>query len=109
MEIQKKYPDTVQVLAIHSTDIDRDVQTFIDSAGWKDILFLQDKECDFSIKGEDGEMTTTTSTLCQLIGGSTALPITLILDANGVIQYRRIGSITYASLEQQVTRIMTVK
>lgn len=110
IKLQKKYPETVQIIAVHQAGADAgEVTRCISEHGWDTLLFLQDREISFEIEDEEGNVKTVTQPLFNTYGGTNAWPMTVILDANGVIQYIRKGSITYGALEQQVTRIMTIK
>ena len=87
--LQREYGDRVSVVAIHSNLITEDVQAFLDAHGWQ-LPFAQDP---------DGGV-------IAALGGSTMLPMTVILDAQGVIVYNKVGSVTYEQLESLIAPLL---
>jgi len=87
--LQKTYAEKVAVLAIHSNMITDDVQKYLSQF---------DYEMCFAID-EDGSVT-------ALLGGSSMLPQTVVLDRYGIVTYNNIGSVTYEALEQLVQAAM---
>ncbi|MBQ1410174.1 MAG: TlpA family protein disulfide reductase [Oscillospiraceae bacterium] len=71
----------VAVLALHAPPVTSDVKAYLDSFDYK-IPFAVD---------EDGK-------LCELLGASTVLPQTIIVDADGIVTYNRVGALSYESL-----------
>lgn len=87
--LQREYGDRVSVVAIHSNLVTEDVQAFLDARGWQ-LPFAQDP---------DGRV-------IAALGGSTMLPMTVILDAQGVIVYNKVGSVTYEQLESLIAPLL---
>ncbi len=102
--IKQKYGDAVEVLAVHSAYQPDDVQEYIDTKTdrydegvlWKDygILFAQDRG-----SGYLGEI----YSMCGFTGG---YPGTLIVDADGVVAYRRANSVTFEMLDEEVRKLL---
>lgn len=106
IELQKKY-DNVKIIAVHGDYVDEDVLAFINNNGWDSVLFAQDEVMEISVKNNYGITETVSDTLYNLFGGTGPLPMTVVLDADGVMRYRCIGSITYKDLEQAVMDVMS--
>lgn len=87
--IYEKYPDDVALIAIHSDLVTDDVQAFIDNGGYT-LPFALDA---------DGSVITA-------LGGSVILPMTVVLDRNGVIVYNSVGSINYNQLEALIQPLL---
>lgn len=87
--LQREYGGRVSVVAIHSNLVTEDVQAFLDARGWQ-LPFAQDA---------DGGV-------IAALGGSTMLPMTVILDAQGVIVYNKVGSVTYEQLESLIAPLL---
>ncbi len=81
--LQKAHPGEVTVIAIHSSLVTDDVQEFLNREGYA-LLFGQD----------------TDGTVMSRFGGSTQLPMTVIVDRDGTIRYNRVGSLSYERLEE---------
>ena len=90
-QLAETYGDQINLVAIHSSLITDDVQTFLDAEGLH-IPFGQDDEA---------------GSVIASLGGSTMLPMTVILDANGVIIYNQVGSVTYEKLEELVAPLLS--
>jgi len=86
--LQKNYSQ-VQVAAIHSHLVTEDVPAYIEKTGL-DLAWALDADGGF---------------ISQL-GGSTMLPMTVILDKDGLIVYNAVGSMTYEELEAIVKPLM---
>lgn len=84
-QIYSEYGEEVAVIAIHSSLVTDDV------AGY---LADSDYTMPFGLD-EDGS-------IIDSFGGSTMLPMTVIVDKNGVIVYNRVGSVTYDFLALQM-------
>ncbi len=83
--IQRENPESVAVLAVHSGLIIEDIPAFV--AGLDSALrYAVDETGDFT----------------ALVGASAALPHTLVLDPDGVVNYNQPGSVTYALLAELV-------
>ncbi len=102
VKLQKKYSDKIKTVAIHGDYIDEDVTAFINKQGWEGVLFAQDETKQFTVKNNYGITESFEDTLYNLFGGTGPLPMTVIIDSDGVITFRRIGSIDYKSLEDAV-------
>ena len=91
--LANEYADSVTVAIIHGTDVVEDVQAFITSKGWDGYTahFLQDS---------------TEQKMYLRLGGRTTWPMTVILDENGVIAFTRQGSVTYETLETQISSLL---
>ena len=87
--LQREYGGRVSVVAIHSNLVTEDVQAFLDARGWQ-LPFAQD----------------TDGGVIAALGGSTMLPMTVILDAQGVIVYNKVGSVTYEQLESLIAPLL---
>ena len=79
--LQKTYPDDVSVVAIHSNLVTDDVREFLNREAYA-LSFAQD----------------TDGTVMTRLGGSTQLPMTVIVDRDGTIVYNRVGSMTFDRL-----------
>ncbi len=78
----KAHPDA-RVLAIHSDLITDDVSAYLNAFSYS-MAFAVD---------EGGEA-------ISLLGGTTMLPQTVVVDRYGVVVYNKVGSVTYEALEQ---------
>lgn len=106
-KLLETYSEHVDVVAVHSDGITEDVKNYIENkAGWGGykIIFAQDKVIDFAATDDADAVTTT---LYERMGGGSALPVTVILSADGNMKFRRQGSITYAALEREVKLLLT--
>ncbi len=83
-KIHENYPD-VEIVAIHSSLVTDDVDAY-----------LADKEYTIPFALDDSDIITA-------YGGSTMLPQTIVLDANGVVTYNKVGSVTYELLESLIS------
>lgn len=95
-EIQKHYGDSIYTIAIHSNNLEDDtnyVDNFIEKKGWYDyeIDFAQDL---------------TTNDLYTTLGGKGSLPMTFILDQEGVITHKFLSSITYEMLQESIDSLL---
>ena len=91
----RKNHENVEVIAIHSANVDEPVKDYIEGK-WRDwgIVWLQDRG------------TAQLSEIYDLLGGrNAAYPRTLIVDESGVIRYVFEGSITKSALEAAVKSI----
>ena len=85
-QIYSEYQDTAAVLAIHSDLITDDVSEFLSNF-------------DFSLPIAVDE----TGDIVQLLGATTMLPQTVVIDKNGIVTYNSVGSVTYEKLEEFIT------
>ena len=86
-EIHNKYGGDIFVVALHSSLVTEDVQTYLDKTAYT---------FPFGID-ETGE-------IIKSFGGSTMLPQTVVIDKNGVITYNAVGSVTLESLEALIAQ-----
>jgi len=87
-EIAREYADSVQVVTIHSVYGFEDAQAYIDT-NYPDSKML------FTYDENDGYYH-------LLFPGVDAWPVTVILDENGVIVYKAVGSVKYETLKTVV-------
>lgn len=96
-EIQSTYSNWVKIVALHSYEVDEDVdkQEFIND-GYADfnIIFGQDTE---ELK------------LFNKLGGKSSYPMTVIIDGNGIIRYAKTGGITTEELSAKLDIIIQEK
>ena len=83
--LQKAYPDTVSVVAIHSDLVTEDVDKYLSGYDYE-IPFALDRD----------------GSVIASFNGAMMLPQTVVLDENGVIIYNQVGSLTYEKLEEIV-------
>ncbi len=83
-KLQTEHPEVV-VIAIHSGLVTEDVQAYIDASGLT-ITFALDSD----------------DSVIQSFNGSSMLPQTVVIDADGRIIYNQVGSVTYERLEDIV-------
>ncbi len=82
--LQREHPEDVTVLAVHSgLIIEDDIPGFAAALNC-DLTFAVDETGDFT----------------SLVGGTSALPHTVVLDRDGVVIYNLPGSVTYETLEE---------
>ncbi len=87
--IQQQYGDAVQVVAVHSSLVTEDVEAY---------LSKYDYSIQFALDVDDS--------VIPLYGGSMMLPQTIIVDADGVVTYNAVGSLTTEKLEQLLAGMM---
>ncbi len=103
-QIMEAYEGQAEVVAVHSSHITEDVVSFIASKQdalvpartWKDwkLSFVQDS-------GEEPA-----SDVYDMLGGRDSYPMTVIVDQDGVIVFRREGSVTYDDLLLQMRLLL---
>lgn len=86
-EIYRNYGDDVAVVAIHSDLVTDDVEEYLANYDYQ-LPFALDE----------------TGSVIQSFGGSTMLPQTVVIDADGVIVYNSVGSVTYEVLEDLISQ-----
>ena len=84
-QIGAEYGEDVEMICIHSELVTEDVQAWIDARDYA-LRFALD---------ETGEV-------IKSLGGSTMLPMTVIVDQNGTIVYNAVGSVTYDALRSLI-------
>ena len=82
-ELNREHEGDIAVLAVHSALVTEDPAGFISGRGWN-IPFATDTE---------------EGTVWRIVGGSSTLPQTIVLDRNGVVIYNQTGSVTPEMLE----------
>lgn len=85
-QVYRNYGDKVAVVAIHSDLVTDDVEAYLANYDYR-LPFALDE----------------TGGVIQSFGGSTMLPQTVVIDADGVITYNAVGSVTYEVLERLLT------
>jgi len=88
-QLHNAYGDQVDVLAIHSNLVTEDVPAWLSRQSYT-LPFALDE----------------TGSVIASLGGSTMLPMTVILDQEGVIVYNAVGSVDYAFLEGQIQPLL---
>ena len=83
------HPEDVAMVAIHSNLVTDDVQAYLDKQGYT---------LPFALDSDGGVIAS--------LGGSTMLPMTVVLDRNGDIVYNQVGSVTYELLESLVEPLL---
>lgn len=98
-KVAEEYSDEITVIAIHSDYVESgiDVNEYLITQGWNEwlITFAQD------VVQESG------SYVYDTLGGTGAYPMTVILDAEGVITFKRIGEIEYDELEAAILEALS--
>ncbi len=79
-QVYQQFGDQVEVIAIHSDLVTDDVQAYLDKFDYQMPFALDD------------------AGVIKSFGGSTMLPMTVIVNADGVITYNAVGSVTYEKL-----------
>ena len=92
-DIQNEYKDEVYVVAIHHKDTTEDVSKFINKKEWNtySIDFAQDDDA---------------TNYYEALGGKGTLPMTVIVDQEGIISNKYLSSITYESLKTDVDNLL---
>lgn len=80
--LYQTYGDAVAVVAIHSDLVTDDVEAYLSGFDYR-MPFALDE----------------TGGIIKSFGGSTMLPQTIVINADGVITYNKVGSLTYETLE----------
>ncbi|MBQ3079208.1 MAG: redoxin family protein [Clostridia bacterium] len=82
-ELYRKYPEDIAMIAIHSSLVTEDVPGYLGKLDYRMPFGLD----------ESGDV-------IAAFNGSTMLPQTVVVDANGIITYNAVGSVTYEKLEK---------
>ena len=88
-ELQREYGDAVRVIAIHSNLVTEDVDEY---------LLNLDCEVTFGLDAKNE--------VIPLYGGSMMLPQTIIVNADGIITYNAVGSLTLERLKELLESAM---
>lgn len=88
-EIHAQYGDEIAMAVIHSSLVTDDVPAFLEKKGL-DLPFALDAD----------------GSVIKSLGGSTQLPMTVIVDARGIITYNKVGSVTRELLESLISEAM---
>lgn len=112
-QLQQNYSDDIVVIALHHEYVDQDVQSFINNRSWGEykMFFAQDTTTSAKIINKEeveGEVIEKISynELYKALGGTDTLPHTAIIDMEGKIAYKRTGSVTYKSLEEEMLKVL---
>ena len=88
-EIAGEHPDDLAVLAVHNSMSKDDIPAYLADKGWDNLNFALD---------------TKEKLVWNIVGGSAAMPQTIVLDRSGKVIYNQVGSVTpdlLASLYEQ--------
>ena len=96
-EVYKEYTDKIEIIAIHEGSTYRGEST---------IDFINEWFEGFEIKFGYDDENIKESYCTFLFGEGVALPTTLIVDEDGIICYKRIGSITKDELKGEIEKIL---
>ena len=88
-QLWENYSGDVEVIALHSHLVTDDVQAYLDQQGYT---------MPFALDADGG--------VIEGLGGSTMLPMTVVLDRTGTIVYNQVGSVDYEALEQLVKPLL---
>lgn len=92
--IQKEYGDDVEVIVVHSNqEYFQDIPAYIDTN-------FKDEWGYTHCRDVEGEA------FFKSLGGTQAWPVTAILDEDGVIQYKVIGSTTYDEMKEVIDKLL---
>ena len=106
-KLQQEYAGEVEVIAIHSVNIDYPVQEFINTSkkrteDWStySITFAQDATN--AVELSSGQKVSAYTAF----GGKDAYPVTAIVSSDGVLSWIKQGSVTYELLEQEFLKVL---
>ena len=85
-ELSRNHPEDVVVIALHSNMVTDDVENYLSQF---------DYQMPFGLD--------TTGEIIAAFHGSTMLPQTVVINADGIITYNAVGSVTYEMLEKLIT------
>ncbi len=88
-QLYSAYGDRIAIVAIHSSLVTDNVEEFLDEEKL-DLPFALDA----------------TGDVIKSLGGSTQLPMTVIVDADGKVVYNKVGSVTYEKLVSLITPLL---
>ncbi|MBQ3290755.1 MAG: redoxin family protein [Mogibacterium sp.] len=84
-ELAGEHKDDVAVLAVHSSMSKDDIPAYLADKGWDNIQFALDTKDDL---------------VWNIVGGSSTMPQTIVLDRDGRVIYNQVGSVTPDLLAQ---------
>ena len=84
-ELYKTHKDDIAMLALHSDIVDDDPQAYLDEHG-------KDWVMPFAVENDD-------EAIWDIVGGTTAMPQTIVLNRKGEVVYNQRGSVTPEMLE----------
>ena len=84
-ELYKTHGDDIAMLALHSDIVADDPQEYLDEFG-------KDWAMPFAVENED-------EVIWNIVGGTTAMPQTIVLNRKGEVVYNQRGSVTPEMLE----------
>jgi ferredoxin/thiol-disulfide isomerase/thioredoxin len=94
---QKEYAESVTVVAIHGDPIDKSVASYIkDTYHWSD----------FTLRFAQDTVESHVSKTYEMLGGRGSWPLTVILDAEGVITYSSSAALSYDRLKTLVDPLL---
>ena len=85
-ELYKAHQDDIAMLALHSDIVADDPQEYLDEFG-------KDWVMPFAVENDD-------EVIWDLVGGTTAMPQTIVLNRRGEVVYNQRGSVTTEMLEE---------
>ena len=88
-QLYSSFGDRIAMVAIHSSLVTDDVEEFLDEEKL-DLPFALDA----------------TGDVIKSLGGSTQLPMTVIVDADGKVVYNKVGSVTFEKLVSLITPLL---
>ncbi|MEF9879198.1 MAG: redoxin family protein [Clostridia bacterium] len=88
-KLHDSYADQISLVALHSNLVTDNVEEFLAREGFTFPFALDE-----------------TGDVIKMLGGSTMLPMTVIVDKNGMITYNKVGSVTYEMLESLITPLL---
>lgn len=92
--LQETYGDDVEIIVVHSyEEFGQDIPAWINDNLPTDAGFIHCRD----VEGD---------TFFQSVGGTSAWPITVILDEDGIIQYKAIGSTTFEEMSEAIDSIL---
>lgn len=87
--LQREYGEEVAVLALHAELVTEDVQAFFSALGY---------DLDYAVAPD--------ADLIHSLNGADIYPQTIVADADGIVRYNRVGSLTWESLTEIVDRAL---
>ena len=88
-ELAAEHAGDVEILAVHSSMSKDDIPAYLADKGWDKLHFALD---------------TSEKLVWSIVGGSAAMPQTIVLDRDGKVIYNQVGSVTPELLESLYTQ-----